>query len=83
MYVCVYTYIPHHRWLLPTHTTVDFSINRVYMIPLNSQSCEGLQRCPVAIVDYQKWSNAIEKNPLQNKPPQVIVPHAHHPSSLF
>lgn len=67
--VYVYTYTPHPIWLLPTYTTVDFSINRVYMIPLNSQSCEILQRCLAAITDYQKWSNAIEKKPLQNKPP--------------
>lgn len=58
-----YTYIPHPVWLLPTYTIVDFSINRVYTIPLNSQSCEVLQRRLVAIADYQKWSNAIKKNP--------------------
>lgn len=64
-----YTSIPHPIWLLHTYTIVDFSINRVYTIPLNSQSCQVLQRCLVAIADYQKWSNAIEKKPLQNKTP--------------
>lgn len=61
-YECVYIHTsPHPVWLLPTYTTIVFSINRVYTIPLNSQSCEVLQRRLVAIADYQKWSNATGK----------------------
>lgn len=74
MSMCHIHISPHPVWLLPTYTIVDFSINRVYTIPLNSQSCEVLQRCLVAIADYQKWSNAIEKNPYKIKHPKSSRP---------
>lgn len=66
--VCIHT-SPHPVWLLPTDTTADFSVNRVYKIPLNSQSREVLQRSLAAIADYKKWSSTIENDPLQNISP--------------